>query len=273
MQKAKPALQEEVEDFYNQLKKYKDSYEKKTASQDEEKEAESLREELVRESGKLEPLITQLTRKRYFIDMGRTLDVWSCALSKYVSPPQALDTLLDIVNEARGRLESDAKQDHEEMQKNVPEKLLAVDTGLPKAFIAHGGESPALEKLKAFLEALGVQPLVVEEQASQDRSVGENLDWYSKQADCAIILATKGDIDGKTGEFIPRGNVLHEIGRFQEVFRSRIIYLLEEGTKFPSNVSEKVWEGFSSQCMDKAFIKVVRELKAFGLIKSVKPNG
>lgn len=140
----------------------------------------------------------------------------------------------------------------------------------PKAFIAHGGDSPALAKLKSFLEALGVQPLVVEEQASEGRSVGENVDWYARQADCAIILATKGDIDGKTGSFIPRGNVLMEIGKLQAVFEDRIIYLLQAGTKFPTNISEKVRERFTTQNMDNAFIKIAKELKKFGILKAVK---
>ena len=140
----------------------------------------------------------------------------------------------------------------------------------PKAFIAHGGQSPALDKLKNYLKALGVEPLVVEEQASGSRSIGNNVDWYARQADCAIILATKGDIDGKTGGFIPRGNVLIEIGKLQELFKDRIIYLLQAGTKFPTNVSEKVWGRFTTQCMDDAFIKIARELYKFGLLKSVK---
>jgi len=142
---------------------------------------------------------------------------------------------------------------------------------IPKAFIAHGGQSPALDKLKNFLIALGVEPLVVEEQASEGRSVAENVDWYARQADCAIILATKGDIDGKTGSFIPRGNVLMEIGKLQQIFKDRIIYLLQAGTKFPTNISEKVRERFTTQSMDKAFIKIAKELKKFGILKAVKP--
>jgi len=147
--------------------------------------------------------------------------------------------------------------------KTTPDKT----TEPPKAFIAHGGDSPALRNLKNFLEALGVQPLVVEEQPSEGRSVGENVDWYAKQADCAIILATKGDIDGKTGSFIPRGNVLMEIGKLQVIFKDRIIYLLQAGTKFPTNISEKVRERFTTQNMDKAFIKIVKELKKWGFIR------
>ena len=141
----------------------------------------------------------------------------------------------------------------------------------PKVFIAHGGDSPALTKLKSFLEALGVEPLIVEEQASEGRSVGENVDWYARQADCAIILAARGDIDGKTGRFIPRGNVLIEIGKSQELFKDRIIYLLQAGTKLPTNINEKVRARFTSQNMDNAFIKIAKELKKFGILRAVKP--
>ena len=96
------------------------------------------------------------------------------------------------------------------------------------------------------------------------------MDWYSRQADCAVILATKGDVDSKTGGFIPRGNVLIEIGKSQEIFKDRIIYLLQAGAHFPTNVSEKVWGRSTTQCMDDAFIKVAIELYKFGLLKSVK---
>lgn len=153
----------------------------------------------------------------------------------------------------------------------IEEKLRVITTEPPKAFIAHGGDSPALRNLKSFLEALGMQPLVVEEQPSEGRSVSENVDWYARQADCAIILATKGDIDGKTGSFIPRGNVLMEIGKLQQIFKDRIIYLLQAGAKFPTNISEKVRGRFTTQSMDKAFIKIAKELKKFGILKAIKP--
>lgn len=181
----------------------------------------------------------------------------------------AVDKAMQIVNKAIGKLEAEkdswrVEGDNESQKKSQPSKK-AVKT--VKAFIAHGGDSPALRKLKAFLESLDVQPLVVEEQPSEGRSVGEKVDWYSKQADCAIILATKGDIDVRTGGFIPRGNVLMEIGKLQELFGNKIVYLLQSGTKFPTNVSEKVWTQFSPQSMDNAFITVARELRAFGILE------
>lgn len=140
-----------------------------------------------------------------------------------------------------------------------------------KAFIAHGGESAALNKLCSFLEALGLEPLVVETQPSEGRLTETQVDEYMKQADCAIILATYGHIvDEKTGKKHPRLNVVDELGRCRKVFPDRTILLLEKGVDLPSNVSGIVYEHFTKQNMDKAFIKVAKELRAFGLIEAVK---
>jgi predicted nucleotide-binding protein len=141
----------------------------------------------------------------------------------------------------------------------------------PNAFIAHGGETLALDKLQEFLDALGVIPIIAEKQPSENRSIDEQVSWCLGKCDCAVILANKGDIDSGTKEFIPRGNVLIEVGRCQERFPSKTIYLLEEGATFPSNISEKVWEHFTQDNMEKAFIKIAKELRAFGIIKATKP--
>jgi predicted nucleotide-binding protein len=158
------------------------------------------------------------------------------------------------------------------------QELVGIDTKspttvgqqLPKAFIAHGGKSEARDKLCRFLTALGVTPLIVEEQPSENRSVGENVDHYARQCDFAIILATKGDIDIKTRKFIPRGNVLIEIGKSQELFKNRIIYLLQAGAQLPTDISEKVRARFTPQRMDDAFTAIARELTAFGILRAIK---
>lgn len=142
----------------------------------------------------------------------------------------------------------------------------------PKAFIVHGGESTARRKLCEFLDALKVIPVIAEKEPSENRSVNDHIDWCLNQSDCAIVLATKGDIDGKTGNWIPRGNILIEIGKIQERFPRRTVYLLEEGATFPTDISEKVWERFTHECMDKALIKVAKELTAFSILRAVKPS-
>lgn len=142
----------------------------------------------------------------------------------------------------------------------------------PKTFIAHGPKLKPLEKLCRFLIALGVQPLVIEEEPSEGRSPDQQVEIYLEQADCAIVFGTADDEELKDGKLYPRRNVCIEIGRFQERFPSRIIYLLEEGASLPSNVSDKIYERFTQESMEEAFVKVVRELKAFGLLKTSRAD-
>ncbi len=147
--------------------------------------------------------------------------------------------------------------------------VVSKDKGkIPKAFIAHGPMSNSLESLRRFLTTLGIQPLVIEEEPSEGRSVNEQVEFYLEEADCAIVLGTADDKELKDGKLYPRRNVCIEIGRFQERFPNRIIYLLEEGTSLPANVNEKVHERFSQGSMDKAFIKTALELRAFGLLRA-----
>jgi predicted nucleotide-binding protein len=89
-----------------------------------------------------------------------------------------------------------------------------------------------------------------------------------------IILATGDDTvrDKKTGVEIiqPRQNVIHEIGLAQKSHPGRIIYLLEEGANFPSNIKPKVWESFKQRNMMDAFLGIVRELRAYGILKVIR---
>ncbi len=144
----------------------------------------------------------------------------------------------------------------------------------PKAFISHGKESAALRKLKEFLETLGIEPIIVKKQASLDKDLPDKINLYLSQADFVIILATGDDTvtDKKTGKEIiqPRQNVIHEIGLAQKTHVGKIIYLLEESAEFPSNIRPKVWESFKQRNMMDAFLGIVRELHAYGILKITK---
>ena len=140
---------------------------------------------------------------------------------------------------------------------------------VPKTFIAHGGRTEALSKLQKFIAALGITALVAEEEPSEGRSVDEQVEWCLDNADCAIILGTADDQNLKDGKLYPRPSVCIEIGRVQERFPGRVIYLLEEEASFPSNITEKVYERFTQENMEKAYLKVLKELRAFGIIRAI----
>lgn len=272
MNSRQQTLIHELKEFHGQLKEFRYLIEELHATGldtgSREQERESIREELVRKSGKLKPIVVDLTGKQYGEQFGRSFDMWTSALgsgSYGTRQTWSLGGIIDSVNEAIGSLEAEPEP------KTLSERKSAFES--PRAFIAHGGKSPARDELQDFLVALGVTPIIVEEQPSEGRSKDKNVEYYLKQCDCAIILATKGDVDGQTGEFIPRGNILNEVGRCQEIFPNRVVYLLEKGVKFPTDIDEKVWERFTGESMDKAFVKVAKELRAFGLIRPIMPPG
>lgn len=139
-----------------------------------------------------------------------------------------------------------------------------------RVFISHGKETRALSKLERFLRGLGVTPIIVKHEPSLGKALDDLVEGQMGTCIAVTILATKDDkIKDEKGEeyFQPRLNVIHEIGLAQERVKARIIYLKEDGCHFPSNVAPKVWESFTQDNMEGAFLKVVKELKAFGVIQ------
>lgn len=133
-----------------------------------------------------------------------------------------------------------------------------------RVFVSHGKDSAALTKVERFLRGLGLTPVIVKFEASQGGSVDDVVEREMISCECALILATKGD--SVDGEWQPRPNVIHEIGLAQEKLKHRLIYLKEEGCNFPSNISPKIWESFTQDNLENAFLKIVKELRAFGVI-------
>lgn len=208
---------------------------------------------------------------RRFGQDSRELDNFTASLHREVRVQRSFDDEEDTGYRKRqiahGKATLEAILSGEETLGTV-EMREATTSSRPKAFIAHGGETKALEKLKSFLDGLGIEPLIAEQQASEGRSVDEQVEWCLDNADCAIILGTADDKELKDGKLYPRRNVHIEIGRVQERFPGRVVYLLEEGASFPSNISEKVYERFTQENVEKAYLKIAKELKAFGIIRA-----
>jgi len=145
----------------------------------------------------------------------------------------------------------------------------------PKAFIVHGGRSGVLDKLREFIEALGIKPIIVELSPTKGMTVDEKVNKYIKDADCGIVLATKGgivDTKGRQPKQHPRLNVIDELERLRAAFPERTILLVEKGVDLPSNISGLTHEPFVGQSMDRAFTAIARELAEFGILKTIKPQ-
>lgn len=262
----KTQIVKDLEKLIKEFRSYKRLKQNKSLTKNQEGYMHSLLGTLQRKIGTYKELIVGLTGNQWMKEMNDTYDFWTEALRSGGFKPRiyvSIDACIQTINEVIGKLEKTPLVELEPQKNNV--------VLFPKAFIAHGGETPALDKLKKYLIALGVEPLIVEEQPSENRSILENINYYARQSDFAIILATKGDIDGKTGGFIPRGNVLIEIGKAQELFPDRTIYLKQAGVKFPSIISDKVGIRFVPQSMDDSFIQIAKEIRIYGILKAFKP--
>lgn len=157
-------------------------------------------------------------------------------------------------------------------EKNPEEEIVTSYISLQekRIFISHGNETQALIKLERFLRGLGITPVIVKHEPSLGKSLDDLVEQQMASCIGVIILATKDDkLKNSRGEeyYQPRPNVIHEIGLAQEKFKDTVVYLKEKGCIFPSNISPKVWENFSQDNMENAFLKVVKELRAFGMIQ------
>ena len=155
------------------------------------------------------------------------------------------------------------------------EALGNADAGVkeaPRVFIAHGGETPARNKLHDFVLALGIQPLIIEEKSPEGLTVEQQVEQNLKDADCAIILGTAGDKELLEGKLYPVRNECIEIRKLQEKFPDRIMYLVEEGALFPPDISGILCTRFTGDNMENAFISVAMEFGSYGILKAEKPE-
>ncbi len=265
----------ELNGFYNDLLRYYDVLnhilKRTNLTKKEQEEGSELLQSLGRRVGHLGKFITELTGLATVDVHGTDYDMWIIALK--IPPDElaysAVGYCIQVTNRAIGQLENDiANGIRDKKTGRMLSPLGKSKFEVPKAFVSHGKESAALGKLEDFLHNLGIIPLIVKDQPSLDKTVSDKVEYYLNQADFVIILAT-GD-DEFEGKLHPRQNVIHEIGLAQKSHSGKIIYLLEEGTEFPSNINPKVWEHFRQRNMLNAFLCIIRELRALGILLAVR---
>jgi len=115
-------LVSELENFLEELKSYGGLLGNKTILQHELEERYELRERLVRKSGRLRQIITDLTGKKSVERAGEVYDMWSTGLTAHPSGPIdffSLSACIDATNEAIGKLESDIRNGIRDLQGSI----------------------------------------------------------------------------------------------------------------------------------------------------------
>ena len=134
-----------------------------------------------------------------------------------------------------------------------------------KVFIVHGHDGEARETVARFLEKLGLQAIILHEQANQGRTVIEKVEANS-DVGFAVVLLTPDDLGcAKGGQPEPRArqNVLLELGYFiGRLGRAKVCALKRGDLEIPSDFAGVVWEKMDNGSGWK--LALARELKAAG---------
>ncbi len=134
-----------------------------------------------------------------------------------------------------------------------------------KVFIVHGHDDGARETVARFLERIGLEAVILHEQANQGRTIIEKVVAHS-DVGFAVVLLTPDDegcVKGGTPEPRARQNVLLELGYFiGRLGRDKVCSLKRGAVEIPSDFAGVVWETMDSGGGWKQAL--ARELEAAG---------
>ena len=138
-----------------------------------------------------------------------------------------------------------------------------------KVFIVHGHNDGALQSIARFIEKLGLDKIILQEQPNRGRTIIEKFEDECKDVGFAIILMTADDRGGLRGQSFEsqkpraRQNVVLELGFFLgRLGRNRVAVVYEEGVEIPSDYSGVLFTKMDGSGDWR--LHVAREIKAAG---------
>lgn len=131
-------------------------------------------------------------------------------------------------------------EDDVDQQAIIPTKAPPIDPNDKEIFVVHGRNQKVLNSVKAFLQKLGLKPIILSEQPGKGRTIIEKFEDHA-QVKYAVALLTPDDkalLNESTGkqELRPRQNVIFEMGFFVGTLgRQRVAALRLGEIEIPSD--------------------------------------
>jgi predicted nucleotide-binding protein len=155
------------------------------------------------------------------------------------------------------------------IQNVVPSQTRVVARNKRKVFIVHGRDNEAKQEVCRFIEKLGLEAIILHEQASAGMTIIEKIEHYSNDADFALVLYTACDHGRGVHESnIPprdraRQNVVFEHGYLMaKLGRENVCSLVKGDIETPNDISGVVYVSLDSYGAWKN--DVAKELKTCG---------
>ena len=118
---------------------------------------------------------------------------------------------------------------------------LAMPGEINSVFLVHGHDNALREMAARFMEKLGLEVVILQEQVSRGATIIEKLERHSF-VQFAVVLMTADDVGGKKNagpenlQARARQNVILELGYFMgKIGRTHVCVLYESGVELPSD--------------------------------------
>lgn len=234
----------------------------------ENREFEILRQELLSNKN-LEPHLPQWLRQHRSLD-----SFWGFIQPKFKSYAERKTYLSEQFTPLLDLLEFGQSTPQNPIQNTAPPPK-PVARNKRKVFIVHGRDNEAKQEVSRFIEKIGLEAIILHEQASSGMTIIEKIEHYSNDADFALVLYTPCD-QGRgfhESHFPPknraRQNVVLEHGYFMaKLGRENVCALVKGEIETPNDINGVVYVNLDSLGAWKN--EVAKELRACGYtIKSV----
>ena len=177
---------------------------------------------------------------------------------------RGLDEATAILESMFSEVDEYWEEDGQEMETPVASATLE-QTNTNQIFLIHGRDHGTRETVARFLENLGLEPVILQEQPDQGRTIIEKFEQYA-QANFAVALFTPDDVGGLAEDSLQprvRQNVVFEFGYFIGKFgRDRVCALVEGDPEIPSDYSGVLYIPLDESGAWK--FQLVREMKSAG---------
>ncbi|MEN0036413.1 MAG: nucleotide-binding protein [Cellvibrio sp.] len=114
-----------------------------------------------------------------------------------------------------------------------------------QVFIVHGHDDIAKLEMSAFISSVGLQPIILHQQASSGRTIIEKIEHYSNVG-FGVVLYTPCDVGSKVGalasNYRARQNVVFEHGfLIGKLSRARVCAVVKGNVETPNDISGVVY--------------------------------
>ena len=156
---------------------------------------------------------------------------------------RGLDEATAILESMFSEVDEYWEEDGQEMETPVASATLE-QTNTNQIFLIHGRDHGTRETVARFLENLGLEPVILQEQPDEGQTIIEKFEQYAR-VNFAVALFTSDDVGGLPDDGLQprvRQNVVFELGYFIGKFgRNRVRVLVKGAPEIPSDYSSVLY--------------------------------